>query len=225
MIHTSDDRIFIVLYPGGAGGAFLSSALNSSLTGSRFYVAPDLGDCHNSGNPFTFPGIILDSSIQSFEQELAEIKNLKFTRPGVGSGHYRNIVAIREAIEHNLDYDAANNTEFIKINVDPDNDDQASFLANILRKKANSFTDLSDHEFSIINRNTLRRWYWIENQITRKKTMDLCLSDVFSLGLENRFRHLLTDLQIRRFQKHHQHWLSVQNSLYPDTTKLLLAPI
>jgi hypothetical protein len=221
------DNIIIVCYPGGAGGSFVAANLHSVLWNTKFIVNLENGNCHLNyafkQNPSLrkFPNIEHGPTTQSLEQELYFIKQTLWSAGETWSGHFRNIVAMRETIEKHLGYDAANQIIFVKIKVDPNNDHHSIFLSNILRKKANSFPDLNDEDFLQQTLYHIENWYWVESYHTQKQTVDLDLEDVFSKGLEIKFSHLLTDQESENFQKNHQRWLDLQHSLYPEMLELL----
>lgn len=212
-------KTYIVCYPGGAGGSFIAAALNSALFGSNFVVS-DCGNCHQ--NCFgRMPNFFHGDSIESFEKEIDCIKKIDFTQSFIWAGHYRNLVAIRDVIGQKLGYLSADNTTFIKVSVEP-SDNEINFLTSMLRRKVNAcFPQMSDQEFLEQTRHYVKSWYWIENNYTSTKTTTLLLRDVFTPNLECRLEHLLDHAQINTFKQKHQEYCCVQKKLYPDLMRLL----
>lgn len=214
-------KIYIVCYPGGAGGSFVSSALQSVLFGSNFCIDPERGHCHNNSH-VCLPNIHHGDSIKSFEQELTEIKQLRLSPSSVYSCHYRNLVAIYSMCFDTQGWELAQNMQFIKINVKP-RSDHVTFLTKMLRQKVKSFPDLPLEEFRDLTQLYIESWYWIENSRTIATTTNLDLTDIFTLGLENKFQHHLTENQLEQFAQYHRDYIAVQHSLYPDLITLLNA--
>jgi hypothetical protein len=215
------NNVIIICYPGGTGGSFLASNLNSTLWDKEFKVNLSNGNCHQNINGGWFKNFEHGPTRQSLDEELRAITANIFVPSGIWPGHFRNLVAIKERIEQCLGFHAAQQATFVKIDADPNNRNHSIFLCHMLRNKANAFPEMNDEDFLRQTNHYIKNWYWVENFYTRNQTIDLDLKDVFSQGLENKFNHLLTEPQCEHFRKNHQYWLDINKHLYPDILRLL----
>jgi len=219
-MNPPNDPLLIVCYPGGSGGSFLSTALHSVYHDLPFFVDPDLGHCHHSSHA-RFPNIFHGPTIQSLQQEIDNIQKVDFSCASLYSGHYRNLVAIQQAIETQLGYEFSSITKFVTISVDHWNKNEIFFIATMLKHKTNCFPGLSFDDFPEQTSYYIKSWYWVENFYTAINTTSLSLQDIFSPGLENRLSGVLTETQANIFKKHHLDYLDMQEKLYPDLFALI----
>ena len=219
-MNLEDNSKLIVCFPGGTGGNFLSSALQSVYFNTPFDIDPYLGHCHTS-EVAKLPNIFHGPTIDSFQQEIDEIQKADFSSATIYRGHYRNLVAIQQMIETKLGYEPSRTTRFITVTVDHSNENHIFFIAMMLKKKNNCFPDLSFDDFLEQTRHYVKSWYWVQNSYTQSNTIGLCLQDIFSPGLENKILSILNESQAVGFKQHHRNYLDIQKQIYPDLLALL----
>jgi hypothetical protein len=213
-----DHDRYIICYPGGSGGAFLASAINSVIYHGDFKIDQDLGHCHASAN--NMPNFFHGDNIQSFYEELNNIQSFDFFANKVVRGHYRNIVAIKETVSAQLGYNQLEKIKFIKISVDHQNPKEILFIAKMLRQKAKSFPELSFDEFLEQTTHYVKSWYWVENSYTRSQTINLSLADIFLNQLSKKLQ-LSAELSAEIDQSQSE-YLIVQRTLYKEVLDLLV---
>jgi hypothetical protein len=208
---------FVICYPGGSGGSFLAAALDAAIFNRGFFIDKTLGHCHNNSNGKYTRFFKHGSTLCSFREELDAIDAMEFAT--VTQGHYRNIVALKEKIVNTYGFDEGENTTFIKIIVDSANSKEILFVANMLQRKMNCFSDLIFDEYLIQTTNYIKSWYWIENAYTIPQTLTLTLSDVFLNNISNKLR--LSEQSAIKVDQYQNEYLTVQKQLHSDLLTLL----
>ena len=208
---------YVICYPGGSGGSFVASALNSVKNNTTFKIDQQLGHCHNNNNPI--PNFYHGDTISSCREELSVIESFDFVKNSISHGHCRNIVAIKETISAQLGYRELEKTTFIKISVNHQNLKEILFVATMLRKKVNCFPELSFDEYLLQTTNYIKSWYWVENEYTIPHTINLSLSNVFVTPVGNMLR--LSDEESIKVNQYQVEYLNVQKQLHKETLELL----
>jgi len=208
---------YVICYPGGAGGSFITTALNSVRCNTKFIVDRTLGHCHfNSSRIANF---FHGDTLRSFQEELLSIESFDFAKNLISFGHCRNIVALKETISTQLGHNEIEKTKFIKISVDPNNSKEILFVASMLRKKVNCFPELSFNEYLIQTTDYIKSWYWIENAYTMSHTITLTLSDIFLNRVSSKLN--LSQEESNRIDQCQVEYLNVQKQLHSDLIQLL----
>jgi hypothetical protein len=225
-----------ICYPPGAGGSFLGAALNSAIFNSNFIIEPD-GKCH--ANPtLTVPHYVPAHSIQGMQDEFDALMTIKFpqNKNFILVGHVRNLVALQSI---------CTNLWFIKISFDTSNDNEIEFLYQMLIAKVPAIKGLStcyhqvkednwpdtieeflqDPKSSIKykeqNYHTYKNWFWVENQATKSRTIELSFRDIF-FGVPGETLSQWFDKQtIDTLFKLNKEYQTVNRELYSSTFKLL----
>lgn len=209
---------YVICYPGGSGGSFLTAALNAAVNNKDFFVDEKLGHCHKNVHSLNHSGFEHGPSIYSFRQELNKIESLLLDT-SIFSGHYRNIVALREKIIDTVGYNDGADTVFVKITVDYRKSNEIQFVASMLQRKKNCFTDLPLEEYLNQTKDYIKSWYWIENAYTLPNTITLTLSDIFLNKVSSKL--LLPTQATIKLDQCQNEYLNIQNQLHRDLIQLL----
>jgi hypothetical protein len=224
----------VICYPPGAGGSMLGSALHSVFKSSKFNIS-NSGNCHLTGASVV-PHYVPTSDMAGFKNEIIAIETLAGRQDSVTTGHIRNIVAMQS-----VNYQSW----FIKIVFDVNCSNEIEFLHRMLAAKmpikerlADCYEQIKlDHwpnsldEFLITsnceelfreqNIYTLKNWFWVESPLTRCRTIELSIQDIF-LGTPGEKISCWYDKNtIDLLYPLIKNWQTINQKLYPDTMSLL----
>lgn len=215
-----DRSTVFVCYPGGSGGSFIAAALHAMRHNKNIDLEKN-GSCHFFLNRAKIKNFVHDDTIESLQEELLSIQSIPLSGCQIFEGHYRNLPAIKEHVNRTLGYEASQSLKFVKISVDPSEQNEIKFIAGMLRHKANSFPEMSLSDFETQTEHYVRSWYWIENFYTRANTIEVSLSDIFVRDMSIKFDRWLQKNQLDRLRFLQNEYKTIQNDLYPDLIKLL----
>jgi len=226
----------MVCYPAGAGGSFLGSALHCIFNNAPIIISKT-GHCHLT-TAESVPHYVPTSDIVGIKNELTALESIKLpiANQSILKGHVRNLIAMQS-----LCYDLW----FIKITFDQSNPNELEFLHRMLdakmpmRERLISCYDqikpgywpdrLEDflilpecyNLFKQQNLDTLTNWFWVENQSTKSRTIELSLQDLF-LGVPgNKLSQWFDKEVIDKLFDLVKNYQNINKSLYPDTIALL----
>jgi hypothetical protein len=213
----SDCNRYVICYPGGSGGSFVAAALSSIKHKKKFNVDQLLGHCHGQSNLIS--NFFHGDTNRSFQEELTVIQSLNFIKNDILNGHCRNIVALKEAIITQLGYNELEKTKFIKVSVDHQNFNEILFVATMLKRKVNCYSELSFDEYLEQTTNYIKSWYWIENAYTIPYTITFTLSEVFLGKISSKLD--LSQEEVNKIDQFQDEYLTVQRRLHKDLIELL----
>jgi hypothetical protein len=224
----------IICYPPGSGGSMLGSVLDSVLNFGSFEISTN-GNCHNN-SAGKLPHFVPGSDLLSFRNELNLIELMSPQTHNVISGHLRNLVAAQSVCYKFW---------FIKIVFDADNPNEINFLHQMLINKLDikqrlkncysqirfddwpeSFDkflsqDNCEQLFREQNVYTLKNWFWIESPLTKQRTIELTLRDIF-LGVPGeKLSQWYDEHTVNKMFPMIKEWQTKNHQLYPDLMALL----